>query len=61
MIKFEAQTQNLKLILEITPDAKTRQIFTNPSNALSKRLQAVSIGLRSELTMFLLEIEKELK
>jgi len=61
MIKLEASTLNLKMTLEITGDSQTKQIFSDPRNALAKRLHAVSIGLRSELTMFLLEVEKELK
>lgn len=60
MIKLDAKTENLKLTLEITADGITKQVFTDPKYVLSKRLQAVSIGLRSELIMFLLEVEKEI-
>lgn len=60
MIKLEAKGKHLKLKINIEGDGVTKEIFLKPGNAIFKRLQAVSVGLRSELTMFLLEIEKDI-
>lgn len=59
MIKLEAKSKHLTLNLEIKGDSITNQVFSNPRFQLSKRLQAVSLGIRSELIMFLMEVEKE--
>lgn len=60
MIKLEAKSKKLKLRLTIDGDGITKEILLNPGNALRKRLEAVAVGLRSELTMFLLEIERDI-
>ncbi len=60
MIKLEAKTNNLKLTIEITADGVTKQVFSNPKYALNRRLHAVTLGMKSELLMFLLEVEKEI-
>lgn len=61
LITLDAKSKNLKLKLKVECDGVTKEIFLKPGNALYKRLQAVCIGLRSELTMFLLEVEKEIE
>jgi len=60
MISLDAKTKNLKVTLELRYDGVTKQVFTTPKYALEKRLQAVMVGLRSELVMFLTEVEKEI-
>ena len=60
MIKLDAKSKHLKLRIEVTADGVTKQIFLNPGNVLKRRLDAVCVGLRSELTMFLLEVEREI-
>ncbi len=60
MITLEAKSQHLKLKIEVTADGVTKQIFASPRYALAKRLEAVCVGLRSELLMFLVEVEKDL-
>lgn len=61
LIKLDAKSKNLKITLHITCDGVTKEIFLSPGNALFKRLQAVVVGLRSELTMFLLDVEREIE
>lgn len=61
MTKLKAKSKNLEVTLEISYNGITKEIFTNPGNALNKRLDAVLIGLRSELTLFLLEVEREIE
>lgn len=59
-IKLKAKAKRLELQLEITgANPLTNAVFTEGKYALSKRLQAVAIGLRSDLLMFLIEVEKE--
>jgi hypothetical protein len=60
IIKLKAKGNKLELDLQIHGgNPITNSVFTNPGYALSKRLEAVAVGLRSELLMFLLEVEKE--
>lgn len=61
MIKLDAKSKNLKITLTISYDGITKEIFLKPGNALKKRLDAVCVGLRSELTMFLLEVERDIE
>lgn len=55
---LESKTEHLKLKIEIVPDAATKQIISKLR--LEKRLEAIGIGIRSELVMFLLNLEKEI-
>lgn len=60
MIKLKAKSKNLEIELQINLSGVTREVFLNPSNVLKKRLEAVAVGLRSEVTMFLLDVEREI-
>lgn len=61
MKSLEAKSKHLKLKIKIEYEGITKEVFIAPGNALSKRLDAVLVGLRSELTMFLLEVEREIE
>lgn len=60
-IKLQAKGKKLSINLEFMEgDSLTLSVFKDPRFQLSKRLEAVAIGLRSELLMFLLEVEREI-
>jgi hypothetical protein len=61
MITLEAKSHHLKITIQLTPDPTTEQILNSPQYALRRRVEAICIGLRSELTMFLVELEKDIE
>lgn len=60
IVRLKAKGHNLQLDFEIRGgNPITNAILSDPKQIFKKRLDAVAVGIRSELLMFLLEIEKE--
>ena len=61
IIKLDAKSKHLEIELEIcSKNPLTNAIFSESKYAMSKRLQGVALGIRSELLMFLIDVEKEM-
>lgn len=59
-IQLEAKADELSFTIELcASNEKSIALFNDPKFALKKRLNAVAVGLRSELLMFLIDVEKE--
>ena len=61
IIRLDAKSKHLEMAIEIhSKNPMTNSVFSDKKYALNKQLQAVAIGLRSELLMFLINVEKEM-
>lgn len=59
-IQLEAKTDKLSFTIEICANnPMTIALFNDPRFSLKKRLNAVAVGLRSDLLMFVIDVEKE--